>query len=86
VLLARSTRCADRRLSALAGNGGSSLVTIERSREVLSGLKEAGVNLVASVPDINLVENKYRFIRHIEQTEGTTILQMPLGHSQERQI
>ena len=30
--------------------------TIERSREVLLGLKDAGVNLVASVPDINLVD------------------------------
>ena len=30
------------------------------------------------------LENKYRFVRHIEQTEGLTILRMPLGHSQER--
>jgi len=32
------------------------MVTIERSREVLAGLKEAGVDLVASVPDTNLLE------------------------------
>ena len=32
------------------------MVTVERSREVLAGLKEAGVNLVASVPDMNLLE------------------------------
>lgn len=32
------------------------MVTIERSRELLAGLKAAGIDLVASVPDINLVE------------------------------
>jgi phosphonopyruvate decarboxylase len=30
------------------------------------------------------LENKYRFIRQIEETEGIDILRMPLGHSQER--
>jgi thiamine pyrophosphate-dependent acetolactate synthase large subunit-like protein len=30
------------------------------------------------------LENKYRFIRHIEQVEGVSILRTPLGHSQER--
>ncbi len=30
------------------------------------------------------LENKYRFVRHVEQTEGLTILTQPLGHSQER--
>jgi sulfopyruvate decarboxylase subunit alpha len=32
------------------------MVTVERSREVLAGLKEAGINFVASVPDMNLLE------------------------------
>jgi sulfopyruvate decarboxylase subunit alpha len=32
------------------------MVSVERSREVLAGLKEAGVNLIASVPDTNLLE------------------------------
>lgn len=30
--------------------------TVEGSREIIAGLKEAGINLVASVPDINLLE------------------------------
>jgi sulfopyruvate decarboxylase subunit alpha len=30
--------------------------TVEGSRQILAGLKEAGVNLVASVPDINMME------------------------------
>lgn len=30
--------------------------TLERSQQILAGLKEAGINLVASVPDINLLE------------------------------
>ncbi|HEY3116302.1 MAG TPA: thiamine pyrophosphate-dependent enzyme, partial [Chloroflexota bacterium] len=30
------------------------------------------------------LENKYRFIRHVEQTEGLAILRTSLGHSQER--
>ena len=30
------------------------MVTVERSRELLQGLKEAGVDFVASVPDTNL--------------------------------
>ena len=30
--------------------------TIEGSRLILAGLKEAGINLVASVPDINMLE------------------------------
>jgi len=29
--------------------------TPEGSRQILAGLKEAGINLVASVPDINLL-------------------------------
>lgn len=29
--------------------------TLERSQQILTGLKEAGINLVASVPDINLL-------------------------------
>jgi thiamine pyrophosphate-dependent acetolactate synthase large subunit-like protein len=29
------------------------------------------------------LENKYHFVRHVEQTEGITILSQPLGHSQE---
>jgi sulfopyruvate decarboxylase subunit alpha len=31
-------------------------MSIERSQQVLAGLKEAGINLVASVPDINLLD------------------------------
>ncbi|HEU4342740.1 MAG TPA: thiamine pyrophosphate-binding protein [Candidatus Binatia bacterium] len=30
--------------------------TVERSQQILAGLKEAGINLVASVPDINLLD------------------------------
>lgn len=30
--------------------------TVEGSQEILAGLKEAGINLVASVPDLNLLE------------------------------
>ena len=30
--------------------------TLERSQQILAGLKEAGINLVASVPDINLLD------------------------------
>jgi sulfopyruvate decarboxylase subunit alpha len=29
--------------------------TIERAQQILDGLKEAGINLIASVPDINLL-------------------------------
>ena len=32
------------------------MVTVERSREVLAGMKEAGIDFVASVPDMNLLE------------------------------
>jgi hypothetical protein len=37
----------------------------------------------AEVPPLLLdeLENKYRFIRYIEQTEGTSILRMPLPAS-----
>jgi sulfopyruvate decarboxylase subunit alpha len=30
--------------------------TVEGARQILGGLKEAGINLVASVPDINMME------------------------------
>ena len=30
------------------------------------------------------LENKYRFIRNLEETEGTTILQVSLGQSYEQ--
>ena len=30
------------------------------------------------------LENKYHFVRHVEQTEGVRILVQPLGHSQDR--
>jgi len=44
--------------------------TIEGSREILGGLKEAGIDLVASVPDINLLEllsllSEDKEIRHV---------------------
>lgn len=32
------------------------------------------------------LENKYRFVHHVEQTEGLTILRTSLGHSQEREV
>jgi thiamine pyrophosphate-dependent acetolactate synthase large subunit-like protein len=31
------------------------------------------------------LENKYRFVRHIEESEGLSILRVALGHSYERQ-
>jgi len=47
-----------------------SMGTIEGSSEIIAGLKEAGVNLVASVPDINLLEllsllSEDKEIRHV---------------------
>jgi thiamine pyrophosphate-dependent acetolactate synthase large subunit-like protein len=41
----------------------------------------------AEVPPLRYdeLENKYRFIRYIEETEGISILGMPLPHSYERQ-
>lgn len=32
------------------------MASIEAARQILAGLKEAGINLVASVPDINLLQ------------------------------
>jgi len=32
------------------------MATIEAARQILAGLKEAGINLVASVPDINILQ------------------------------
>ena len=53
------------------------MVTIERSRELVAGLKEAGVDLVASVPDINLVE----LISLLAEDGG--IRHVPVGREEE---
>src|SRR5438067_2134690 len=37
-------------------DGGRGMVSVEQSREVLLGMKEAGIDFVASVPDTNLAE------------------------------
>ena len=37
--------------------------TIEGSRLILAGLKEAGINLVASVPDINMLAAHQPLVR-----------------------
>jgi sulfopyruvate decarboxylase subunit alpha len=39
----------------LKNNLDDNMSTLERSQQILAGLKEAGINLVASVPDINLL-------------------------------
>jgi len=51
--------------------------TIEGSQRILAGLKEAGINLVASVPDINLVE----LINLLYQDKDITHL--PVGREEE---
>lgn len=51
--------------------------TVERSRVIVEGLKEAGVDLVASVPDINLVE----LITLIG--EEPAIMHVPVGREEE---
>lgn len=53
------------------------MVTIERSREILAGLKEAGVDLVASVPDINLLELLTLL------ADDQDILHVPVGREEE---
>lgn len=51
--------------------------TLERSRQILDGLREAGVNLVASVPDINLKE-LIELLYHEKQ-----ITHVPVGREEE---
>ena len=53
------------------------MVTVERSREVVAGLKDAGVNLVASVPDINLLE----LVNLLADDDD--ILHVPVGREEE---
>lgn len=53
------------------------MVTWEGSRQVLAGLKEAGIQLVASVPDINLLE----LITLLY--EDKEIIHVPVGREEE---
>lgn len=56
---------------------GGSMGTVEGSREILAGLKEAGVKLVASVPDINLLE-----LINLLYADGD-IIHVPVGREEE---
>jgi len=47
------------------------------ARTILSGLKEAGINLIASLPDINLAE----LLRLIEQDRD--VIHVPLCREEE---
>src|SRR6266576_315159 len=49
----------------------------ERSRQILAGLKEAGINLITSVPDINLLD----LINLLYEDKGVT--HMPVGREEE---
>jgi sulfopyruvate decarboxylase subunit alpha len=51
--------------------------TLEGSERILTGLKEAGINLVASVPDINLLE----LINLLYK--DTSIAHIPVGREEE---
>ncbi len=53
------------------------MVTMERSQVVLDGLKEAGIDFVASVPDMNLLE----LLTLIAEDE--TITHVPVGREEE---
>ncbi len=49
----------------------------EAAKTVVAGLKEAGINLVATLPDINLAE----LLREVEEDDG--ILHVPLCREEE---
>src|SRR5437867_6916326 len=49
----------------------------ERSRQILAGLKEAGINLITSVPDINLLD----LINLLYEDKDVT--HMPVGREEE---
>src|SRR6058998_381586 len=49
----------------------------ERSRQIRAGLKEAGINLITSVPDINLLD----LINLLYEDKGVT--HMPVGREEE---
>ncbi len=51
--------------------------TLEGSRQILDGMKEAGINVVASVPDLNLLE----LINLLYQEKDITHL--PVGREEE---
>lgn len=51
--------------------------TLEGSQRILTGLKEAGINLVASVPDINLLE----LINLLYKDPG--VIHLPVGREEE---
>ncbi|MGH7773025.1 MAG: thiamine pyrophosphate-binding protein [Candidatus Binatia bacterium] len=51
--------------------------TLEGSRQILAGLKEAGIDLVASVPDINLLELLNLL------SEDKDITHVPVGREEE---
>ena len=53
------------------------MVSVDQSREVLVGLKEAGVDFVASVPDTNLAELLTLL------AEDGTIAHVPVGREEE---
>ncbi len=53
------------------------MVTVERSREVLAGLREAGIDFVASVPDMNLLE----LLTLIDEDDAMT--HVPVGREEE---
>jgi sulfopyruvate decarboxylase subunit alpha len=53
------------------------MASTEAARQILAGLKEAGINLVASVPDINLLQ----VINHLYQDKEIT--HVPVGREEE---
>jgi sulfopyruvate decarboxylase subunit alpha len=53
------------------------MVSVERARELVAGLKEAGIDLVASVPDTNLLE-----VVNLLAADGA-ITHVPVGREEE---
>src|SRR5574341_1824667 len=53
------------------------MASTEAARQILAGLKEAGINLVASVPDINLLQ----VINLLYEDKGIT--HVPVGREEE---
>lgn len=64
-------------LPARERGGSAAMGTVEGSQRIIAGLKEAGINLVASVPDLNLLE----LIRLL--CEDKEILHVPVGREEE---